>query len=101
MLAGCAVARCHSSARRRATWEGGNAMSFKRRSGFVGLAGALLLAMLPLGGAVDGLASGEGGLVIKSLSTHADRVSGGGGVLESGNIRASAGGAAGCSDHHG
>jgi len=66
-------------------------MSFKRRPGFVGLAGALLLAMLPLGGAVDGLASGEGGLVIKSLSTHADRVSGGDVLVEIDTIGAAAG----------
>ena len=66
-------------------------MSFKRRSGFVGLAGALLLTMLPLGGAVDGLASGEGGLVIKSLSTHADRVSGGDVLVEIDTIGAAAG----------
>ena len=52
-------------------------MNIRRRAGLVGLAGALLLAASPLGGAVDGLASGKGGLVVRALSMRADRVSGG------------------------
>lgn len=52
-------------------------MSVRRGARLFGLVGTLLLAMSPLSGAVHTLASGEGGLVIRSLSTPADRVSGG------------------------
>src|SRR5262252_1634306 len=69
----------------------GNAMNIRRRAGLVALAGALLLAPSPLGGAVDGLASGKGGLVIKSLSTRADRVSGGDVLVEIDTVGAAVG----------
>jgi uncharacterized tannase-like protein DUF6351 len=57
-------------------------MGTRRRVGLLSVAATILLTVWPVAGMTQGLASGESGIRMETLSTPADRVSGGDALVE-------------------